>query len=67
MMARTTSLNSQPGTKPTPAEKAEVKLANEISDDTEVSNSQTINGSSRNIRAPLARCRIDTQAAGVIR
>ncbi len=67
MIASTTSLNNQLGTKPTPAEKAEVKLAKEISDDSEVSNSQTISGSNKNIRPPLARCRMETQAAAGMR
>ena len=35
-----------------------------ISEDTDVSNSQTIRGNNRNISRPLTRCRIETQPAG---
>jgi hypothetical protein len=38
-------------------------LAKEISDDTEKSNIQIMNGSKINIRAPLTRCRMETQPA----
>ncbi len=44
--------------------KAALKLANEISEDTEVSNIQMMKGSSRNISTPLTRCRIETMPAG---
>ncbi|MDT4888322.1 hypothetical protein FQZ97_1248550 [compost metagenome] len=63
MMASTTSLKNQPGTKPMPAAKAALKRSKDSSDDTEVSNSQTISGKRMNIRPPLARCRIDTHPA----
>ena len=43
--------------------KAALKLANEISEETEVSNIQMMNGSSTNISTPLTRCRMDTQPA----
>ena len=55
---------NQAGTKPMPALKAAVKLAKEISEETEVSNIQMMNGSSRNISTPLTRCRIETKPAG---
>jgi hypothetical protein len=44
--------------------KAALNRANEYSDDSEVSNIQMMNGSSRNISTPLTRCRIDTMPAG---
>ena len=46
-----------------PATKALRKLSKLISLLTLVSNSQTTKGSSRNIRKPLMRCRIDTMPA----
>jgi len=46
-----------------PAVKAEAKTPNESSDESEVSNIQTMKGSSRNISKPLMRCRIETQPA----
>ena len=55
---------NQPGTKPRPTLKANLNLANEISDETEVSNIQMMKGSNKNINAPLTRCKMDTQPAG---
>ena len=61
--ARATSFRNQPGKKPRPLLKAALNLANEISEETETSNIQMMNGSSTNRMAPLARCRIDTTPA----
>src|SRR5687768_3418703 len=61
--ANTTSLTSQPGTKPMPATKALVNDSYEISDVRLTSNNQMTKGSSPNINAPLSRCSIDTQPA----
>ena len=48
-----------------PAVKAAVKLPKEISEETDVSNSQMMKGSSKNMMNPLMRCRIETiPAAG---
>ena len=65
--AKAINLKNHPGTEPTPALKTEVNLVNEISELTEVSNIQMMNGISKNMIAPLARCKIDTQAAGAMR
>jgi len=46
-----------------PKFKADLNLANEISEDTEVSNIQTIRGNNTNMMAPLMRCKIDTMPA----
>ena len=63
MMDSATSLTNQPGTKPTPMAKTLVKRAKEISEEIEVSNIQMMKGISRNIKAPLTRCKIDTMPA----
>ncbi len=55
---------NQPGRKPAPAVKTLAKRSKEISLVRLVSNSQITKGSSRNISAPLTRCRIDTMPAG---
>jgi len=44
--------------------KANLNLANEISDETDMSNIQMMKGNNRNINAPLIRCKMDTQPAG---
>ena len=63
MMANATSLKNQPGTKPMPTLKAAAKDAKEISEVMELSNIQMMKGMSTNIKAPLTRCKIDTQPA----
>ena len=47
-----------------PAMKTLEKVSNEASELTLLSKSQMTNGSSRNISAPLTRCRIETTPAG---
>jgi hypothetical protein len=47
--------------------KAELELAKRDLGGHEVSNIQMMNGSSRNIMAPLMRCRIDTRAPVAMR
>ena len=54
---------NQPGRKPAPSEKIEVKRANEISDVTEVSSIQTMKGSRMKSSSPLMRCMPETSAA----
>ena len=63
MSASTTSLMNQPPKMPSPDEKAAVNWPKEISDDTDLSNSHRMKGSSRNISTPLRRCAPDTSAA----
>jgi len=43
--------------------KAARNLANDTSEDTDLSNIQMMKGISRNISAPLMRCRMDTMPA----
>jgi hypothetical protein len=54
---------NQAGKMPMPIKNAELNLVNEISEDTEVSNSQMIKGSSKNMIAPLTLCKIETHPA----
>src|SRR5512140_1454109 len=54
---------NQPGKSQTPAANAERNLANESSDESDVSNSQMMKGISANISTPLTRCRIETMPA----
>ena len=52
------------GRKPAPVVKTLAKRSKEISLVRLLSKSQMTKGSSRNISAPLTRCRIDTMPAG---
>ena len=54
---------AQPGMKPRWLLNAALKLPNEISEDTEVSNIQMMKGSSKNKIMPLMRCMPETSAA----
>ena len=46
---------------------ADLNFSNEISEEIDVSSIQMMKGINTNMMTPLARCRMDTQAAGGMR
>ena len=61
--ASATSFHIKPGKPSMPTLNAALNLAKEISDDSEVSNIQIMKGISKDMMAPLMRCKMDTMPA----